>query len=148
MFQWMVSEDRSIIQILAISRRRFDNIYCHLQDLCMKYNRTIKHNETIKYLGERVGVCELSLIHIQMCIRDSSCYVPRNATANIQQNQSKTVIFCISSPIVCTTRCVQSPNHFNFISGLLRAVHNIPNGNHQTFRLCPRRPSKLERKQR
>ena len=50
----MVSEDRSIIQIVVILRRRFDN----LQDLCMKYNRNIKHNETIKYLGERVGVCE------------------------------------------------------------------------------------------
>ena len=51
----MVSEDLSIIKILAILRRGFDNIYCHFQDLCMKYNRNIKHNETIKYLGERVG---------------------------------------------------------------------------------------------
>ena len=61
----MVSEDRSIIQLLAILRQRFDNIYSHLQDLCMKYNRNIKQNETIKYLGERVGdVSVLSLIHI------------------------------------------------------------------------------------
>ena len=59
-----VINETKTIQILAILRRRFNNIYCHLQDLCMKYNRNIKHNETIKYLGERVGVCELSLIHI------------------------------------------------------------------------------------
>ena len=58
----MVSEDWSIIQILAILRRRFDNIYCHLQDLCMKYIRNIKHNETIKYLCERVG-------DVSVCVR-------------------------------------------------------------------------------
>ena len=63
----MVSEDRSIIQILAILRRRFDNIYCHLQVLCMKYNRNIKHNETMKYLGERFGVCE--------CVRAYVCII-------------------------------------------------------------------------
>ena len=60
----MVSEDRSIIQILATLRRRFDNIYCHLQDLCMKYNRNIKHNETIQYLGERVGA--VSYTHLDV----------------------------------------------------------------------------------
>ena len=62
----MASEDRSIIQILAILRRRFDNIYCHLQDLCMKYNRNVKHNETIKYLSECVGVCAVSYTHLDV----------------------------------------------------------------------------------
>ena len=33
----------------------------------MKYNRNIKHNETIKYLGERVGVCE--------CVRAYVCII-------------------------------------------------------------------------
>ena len=61
------SEDRSIIQVLVILRRRFDNIYCHIQDLCMKYNRNIKHNDTIIYLGERVGVCE--------CVRACVCII-------------------------------------------------------------------------
>ena len=63
----MVSEDRSIIQLLVILRRRFDNVYCHLQDLCMKYNRNMKYNETITYLGEHVGVCE--------CVRAYACII-------------------------------------------------------------------------
>ena len=67
----MVNEDRSIVQLLVILRRRFDNIYCHLQDLCMKYNRNIKHNETIKYCGERVGdvsVCVRCLLYTSRCV--------------------------------------------------------------------------------
>ena len=63
----MVSDDRSkTTQILTILRRRFNNIYCRLQDLCMKYKRNVKHNGTIKYLGERIRVCEC--VHVYVCI--------------------------------------------------------------------------------
>ena len=44
----MVSEDRSkITQILTILRRRFDNVYCHHQDLCMKYKRNVNTTEQL-----------------------------------------------------------------------------------------------------
>ena len=45
-----------------VSYTHLDVYKRQLQDLCMKYNRDIKHNETIKYLGERVG-------DVSVCVR-------------------------------------------------------------------------------
>ena len=55
MFQWRVSEDQSkITQILTILRRRFDNIYCHHQDLCMN---TKEMSNTTEQLFEWKCLC-------------------------------------------------------------------------------------------
>ncbi len=59
----LVRIGQKLHKFLTYLRRRFDNVYCHNQDLCMKYKRNVKHNGTTKYLGEHVHVCEC------LCVR-------------------------------------------------------------------------------